>query len=225
MKAFVGAAIAVAGLIFVTTAAQATPTETLTWSGTLGYGSNGTPAQFAGAGAAGASLTGDAFTIELIYDPATLTSDSCGVSSNTDCSFVFGASGVTEEITVKGSEKTYTSAGPGGSLGVNVSPDGFNLSIGGTPQFGFNITGTFAGFGSNANIEDFNIASTSVTGNFGDSGLTGGAQVGNGSGTYTFSAAYSSGVTSVPEPISVSLFGAGLAGMAAIRRRKKAKQV
>ena len=127
-------------------------------------------------------------------------------------------------ITVDGSEKTYTSAGPGGSLGIGVSPDAINLSIGGTPQFGLNIGGTFAGFGSNANIEDFNIASTSVTGSFGSSNLTGGASLG-GNGPFTFSAVYSSGVTSVPEPISVSLFGAGLAGMAAIRRRKKTKQI
>ena len=224
MKMFARAGIAVAGLIFTTIAAQATPTETLTWSGTVGYGSNGSPAQFAGAGGNGVGLAGDAFTIQLIYDPATLTGDTCS-GPNTYCNWVFGASGITEKITVKGSTETYTSPGPGGSLGIGVSSDGaINLSIGGTPQFGLNISGTTPLFGSNANIEDFNIASTSVTGSFGSSGLTGGAQVG-GNGPFTFNAVYSSGATSVPEPISVSLFGAGLAGMAAIRRRKKAKLV
>jgi hypothetical protein len=31
--------------------------------------------------------------------------------------------------------------------------------------------------------------------------------------------------TTVPEPITLSIFGAGLAGVVAIRRRKKTKQV
>lgn len=41
MKAFVGAAIAVAGLVFAASSADATPSETITWGGTLGYGTDG----------------------------------------------------------------------------------------------------------------------------------------------------------------------------------------
>jgi hypothetical protein len=36
---------------------------------------------------------------------------------------------------------------------------------------------------------------------------------------------YSATFAAVPEPITISLFGAGLAGVAAVRRRKKSKQV
>jgi len=44
-----------------------------------------------------------------------------------------------------------------------------------------------------------------------------------GDGTFTIGAPFIA--TSVPEPLSLSIFGAGLVGAAAMRRRKKAKQV
>ena len=178
-------------------------------------------------GASYASLSNDTYTVALSFDPTALTGDTCGSSTSINyCNWVFGASGVTEVVTVNGHAKTYTSAGPGGSLGIGVSSDAINLSIGGVPQFGLYITDGSSLFAStsNANNPEFNFSNISVSGNFGDSNLGGSSGASLGGSVTKLSASFTSGGSDpvrVPEPVTVSLFGAGLAGVAAIRRRKK----
>jgi hypothetical protein len=223
------AAIAIACAAFgAATAANATPLETISWSGTLGYGTDGNPAQFGGANYA--QLGGLSYSISLSYDPSALTNDSCGSSTSINyCNWVFGASGITEVIVVNGHAPiSYTSSGPGGTLGIGVSNDQINISIGGIPQFGLNIsnggTALFASI-TNANNPTFAFTNVSVNGSFNDSNLGGAGGASLGGNISKLSATYSSGVTTdpvaVPEPLTVSLFGAGLAGAVGMRRRKK----
>src|SRR5581483_1281320 len=109
------AASAVAALASIATSASATPAvETLTWSGTLGFGTDGGPAQFGGANFA--SLTGDPYSIALSWDP-TAAVDGCGGASNTNCFFTLGT-GATEVVTVNGVTHTYTATSGGYGLGA-----------------------------------------------------------------------------------------------------------
>jgi hypothetical protein len=199
------------------TAASASPIETLTFSGTLGYGtdSGGTP-QFGSV--KNASLTGDVFTIALSYNPTSLTGDSCGVSTTvTNCNW--SVPSASESITVNGITHTYT--GTGGNIGIGVNSDQINFSIGGTPQFGLNVSDGSSLFASttNGNFTTYNFSNVAVTGNFGSSGLSGASLGGS---LTTLSASFTN--TSVPEPFTLSLFGAGLAGAAAFRRRREKKK-
>jgi hypothetical protein len=213
------AAMAAASLTVFAGAASATPAiETLTWSGNLGYGTDGNPAQFGGSNYA--SLAGDAFSIALSWDPTAAT-DGCGGGANNYCSFVLGPLGATEVITVNGITHSYTATGGNYGLGAGSNDQiSFTDNTGAQFQLTVNDGTGFFGVTNNANIIGFNFTNVAVSGSFGSSGL-GGTSASIGGSVSHLTATYTPATTKVPEPATVALFGAGLMGLALRLRRRK----
>jgi hypothetical protein len=212
--------VALAAMFMTATAASAGPIQTITFSGNLGYGWDGA-AQFGAVG----DLGGAAYSITLSFDTSQLKNDSCGVASNNSCNWNFGASGITETVTIKGITKAYTAAGQ--IQFCACSADAIYLSTSGS---GAGFSGSFVDsnklFSNHANVNnpnlllDFtNVALTS--GDFGSYNLGPGGSTSFGLTPRTLSAARAA--AAVPEPITLSLFGAGFAGAVAMRRRRARK--
>jgi hypothetical protein len=73
-------------------------------------------------------------------------------------------------------------------------------------------------------MEDYNFDVTLLnpeTFTIADLGLSGNANIGATLFGFEVTPAFSPNVAPVPEPVTLSLFGAGFAGIAAMRRRKK----
>jgi hypothetical protein len=210
----------VAGLaLFLATAgavapAEATPIQTLSWSGTLGYGTDAGSPLFGTTAWAG--LGGAAYSVTLSYDPTTLLNDTCGSSTSINyCNWTLGSA--TESITVNGITRTFTATS--GNIGIGVGGGQINFTMGGVPQFGLNVTGgnLFAGL-TNANFTTYSFTNLAVNGSFQASNLNGASLGGQIS---SLSATSDGGTTPVPEPLTLSLFGAGLIGIGLLLWRRK----
>lgn len=201
-KSILGAA---AALFLSVACAHATPVQTLSFSGVLGYGyeSSGVFA------APNSQLAGKAYTVSLTFDPGALTGDTCGTAANNSCNWNFGAGGLTETVTINGVTKTYTATsgqiqyGINGGDTINITANGPNgLYIGG--QF-TNSSKTL--FKSQTNANDplllVDIANLAVSGQFQSSGLGPDHNTGFGANLTLLNAAYASGLVQSPSPTPV----------------------
>jgi PEP-CTERM motif len=223
-----------ASLALSVTAAQAIPTETLTLSGNITSGID-TSGLFGVVGHVFTSL--DPYSIQLVYDPTALTNDSCSGPSN-NCTWNFGATGLTEIITIAGITKSflassgtinYCSCGGSDQIHINTS----SLLIGANfftlaPIFKNQIATLIpANVNNPLALLDFTnlplLGASLTTSNLGP------LQNFNLAVTpFQLSAVYSPGTpVRVPEPASIAMLGAGLASMslfAVARRRKNTKR-
>jgi hypothetical protein len=222
-RAFIGAAALFLGAI---ASASATPLQTITMTGTTGYGYDGS-GQF---GSSGGDLGNKSYTLVISYDPTALKNDTCGAAANTSCTWNFGASGITETLTINAITKSYTlTSGTIQFCACSSDQVYINAQLGGT-QFGLNFSDTNKLFSSHTNVNLatllLNVTSLPVTStNFQTSGLGGNASGNGGQTSLGFNPTaittnFSTGAA-VPEPFTLSIFGAGLVGAAAMRRRKK----
>jgi hypothetical protein len=217
---------AATALLFSAANAEATPIS-LTFTGQISaYGMYDGSQQF-GPNSYGGNLNPLNYSIAISYDPATLTADSCPTGSvNNSCQWNFGASGVSEAITINGITKTYT-ATSGNIQFCACTTDAIYITASSNGvEFGGSFVDSTSLFSSqtNENAPNLLVAFSDVSlssANFQSSTSVG--------GNLSFSTtpkflSDSLPATPVPEPFTLSIFGAGLAGAAALRRRKKSQK-
>ncbi len=170
------------------------------------------------------------FSITLTYDPSTFSGDTCGVAAGTSCTW--NVSALTEQITINSHVKTYTAPGTI-TYCVSASCGGDTISFSALAPslvFGGTLKDTNLLFSSQTNVNNPNLlvafSNVALTGSNSSSAIsTDGslflnvtpAILGSSGGVSDPAPA----AVAVPEPVTLSLFGAGLAGAAALRRRKK----
>lgn len=220
MLNFKSTVVILTALLATVSSAYAGPIQTIAFSGLLGYGWDGS-AQFGAVG----DLGGAAYSISLAFDTSLLKNDTCGAAANNSCNWTFGATGITETVTIKGVTKSYTSGGQIQFCACSNDAIYFNTS-GSGPGFSGSFVDTNKLFSNHSNVNnpnlllDFtNVALTS--GDFGSYSLGPNGNTSFGLTPQSLSASRAS--ATVPEPITSALFGVGLAGIYTLRRRKKAK--
>jgi hypothetical protein len=209
-----------ASLSFLAVGAHADPIQTLSFSGTLQNGFNGSSGPF---GPANTSLDGDAYSITFSYNPTSFTqsfsSDSCGSAANASCSFNFTAANApTETVTIAGHTQTFV--GTGGSLQfTGGSHDDININVQGAG--GLSFSGDFQGgtslFANQSNVNNPDLESFS---NVSLSSGTWNSSFGSTSFGANPTKLTADAPTVVPEPVSFALLGGGLGILGLMRRRK-----
>jgi len=203
LKSIFAAAVLLAAMA---TAAQAGPIQTISFSGTTAFGFDGS-AQF---GVSGRSLANKAYNISISYDPATLTNDTCGASSNNSCQWNF--TNVTETVTINSITKSYALTSGTIQFCACGNDSVFISASSGGMQFGLNFTDSNLLFANQVNVNNpmllLDLANLPVTNaNFQTSGLGGNTSFGLVPTAITTNLA---AATAVPEPLTLSLFGTGL---------------
>jgi hypothetical protein len=209
---------AVVCLFLSVAAANASPIQNITFTGNLSSGQDNSK-MFG----LGTNIAGDAYSITLSYNPSAFTGDSCGSATTANfCTFTLGAGGLTEAITINSITQTFTAAtgtiafGTGGGDTIQVQgSNGVTFSAG--------LTDSTSLFSSQSDVNNpellLNVTNLALSSGSFNTSNGGPLSIGGSPSRITTSL-----VTSVPEPITLSLFGAGLAGAAAIRRRRKTKK-
>lgn len=217
---------AVAALLLSTLAAVATPLDTVTVTGTWNSGTKDNAGFF---GTAGSDLGGKAYTVTYSFDPTALTLAS-SASCNTDCLYNIGTNGLTETLSaLNGSTLvTKTAAVSNGSILFCSSASGcgsIRFDITGVNSNGVTI-GDLHLFSSGEQLYTAtNLATdptflnvTNAGGSLQDINTFQGDTI---SGFQHVSVSFAN--VAVPEPLTLSIFGAGLVGAGVLRRRKLKK--
>jgi hypothetical protein len=221
------AAIGLVSLLSIGTA-MAAPIDTITITGTWNSGTKDSAGLF---GAVGSDLGGKSYTVTYSFDPDTLALQSSSNGCTTNCTYNFGTNGLTETLTALDGSKlvTDTLSASNGSVQVCGSANGCgsvrfditNVNSGGLYVNDLHLfaTGQNEQFFINANVgsDPTFLDIQDALGSLQDISSFDGDTI---SGFSTVSVSFAS--TAVPEPLTMSLFGAGVAGMAAFRRRRKA---
>jgi hypothetical protein len=216
---------AVAALFLSTLAAAAGPIDTITVNGTWNSGTKDPNGIFK---PAGSDLGGTAWTAVYSFDPSTLILQTMGCSSN--CTFKFTS--ITATLTVGSMVQTVTALNSGtlqvcaaangcGSIrfqiqGVNTGSGSSGLIIGDLHDFSNDGTQFFTSTNLSSNPTFLSVTEGS-TGSLQDDTTIAGIRTTGFKNSATLNAV----TTAVPEPFTLSVFGAGVIGAAAMRRRKK----
>lgn len=212
-----------AGFLLSVSNAQATPViQTFTLSGTGIIGGYDGGHQFG----AGYSFPNSlAYSVTLAFDASALTGDTCNTASSNSCNWNFGAGGISETVTINGITHTYTAASGGIQYCVNCGGNFVNIfTTGPGAQFSGNFTdATKQLFSSTTDANDIflpnDVTNIAITGTFqsniGPGGLTSFVIA-----PTRLTADPADAASAVPEPMTLSLFGATLFGAVAMQRRK-----
>jgi hypothetical protein len=211
---------AVAAFFLSTLGAVAGPIDTITITGAWNSGTKDPNGVFL---AKGADLGGIAYTTVYSFDPATLVLQTAGCSTN--CTYKFAS--ITETLTAMGSTQTLTANNSGtvqvcsaangcGSIRFQLS----NVNNNGLIISDLHDFSNGAQFFTSTNLSSNPtfLSVTNINGSLQDIGSFNGINI-TGFKTVSINAV----TTAVPEPLTLSVFGAGIAGAFAARRRKAKK--
>jgi hypothetical protein len=206
----------------------ATPIDTITVTGIWNSGTTDVAGLF---GTAGASLGNKAYTVTYSFNPSTLTLQGSSAGCTTNCTYNFGTNGLTETLTALDGTTLVTDSlvASNGSVMVCGAANGcgsIRFDISGVNSDGINISDLhlYANeqifTSSNVNTDPTFLNVLDAGGSLQDQNTFDGDSI---TGFQTVSVSFAN--TTVPEPLTLSIFGAGLAGAAAIRRRRNKKKV